>query len=784
MKFVEKLNIKKDFFITALVYFFLALLFFYPIFQNKVLLYADNLLHIGPMLYFWKQEILQGRLPLWNPYIFAGMPFLADPSHSVFSPFNFFVLLIKDIFLALNLEAIFLTALASLGAFVVARRLNFKTLTCFWVGLFFGFSGSVMEAANDINSLVGIALMPWVMAVFLDEVLKKRKYFSVKLALILALQFLSGHTQYFYYTGILLFIGYFYSLVSRREKLLPNILLTVATLTLTLGLVAIQLLPAVEMWRFSQREESFEDFQGTSLSLMALPRLILPKIYGSIVEGNSWGPSSQLERGLADVYGFVEIGAIILSFWGMINYWQDRRIRFLSILTLVALLLSFGENLPFLTVFRGFLPGLSLFRSAYRILAVYSLSQAVLAGFTLEKVRLNRNNIQKYLQIISFMAFFLLLFLFLSLFKSDFFSIVFQKLYELIRQKSLLATTVYSPEKLNIISSLFIQSAIIFSLGLINFCLLLIYAVSKKRAIFLIVSGLIFLELFVSVRGNFIFVDRAKINLAKDKTVEFLEHKLEKQRFISTAETEAYTGPWVYFNHLTVRPPFSQEKITAQELIDWSFLSRELQMLPADTNQFYNLPSAGGYVAILPKQYREFFNSKRVNSLDFKDYSNPRLNDFSVKYFVSGFPVDGLREDNSGRFTKVFQSGKIVVYENKLVKPRLEFLSSQEERVQPEIIIEEPSRITIKLNNEDDGLLILRDFFYPDWSVSVDGQKKVIEPYQNIFRSVAINKGKHLIIFEYLPSSFAWGSKITVCTLFLLSLFSFIKQPKLFTNES
>src|SRR3989344_8464028 len=96
-------------------YLLLAGLFFYPFFQGKVIFYIDDLLHIAPAYAFWKAEILAGRLPLWNPYIFAGMPFLADPSQPVFSPFNLFYLVIPNIFQAITLQAIFLVALAGSG---------------------------------------------------------------------------------------------------------------------------------------------------------------------------------------------------------------------------------------------------------------------------------------------------------------------------------------------------------------------------------------------------------------------------------------------------------------------------------------------------------------------------------------------------------------------------------------------------------------------------------------------------------------------------------------------
>ena len=44
-----------------------------------------------PVWKFASEEIHRGRLPLWNPYLGFGVPFLANPQSCVLYPFSFFL---------------------------------------------------------------------------------------------------------------------------------------------------------------------------------------------------------------------------------------------------------------------------------------------------------------------------------------------------------------------------------------------------------------------------------------------------------------------------------------------------------------------------------------------------------------------------------------------------------------------------------------------------------------------------------------------------------------------
>ncbi len=65
----------------------LAALFYAPIVLGlRTFPDGDFTHHFLPFSLFLQDEVLAGRLPLWNPYTYGGHPFLADVQAAVFYP--------------------------------------------------------------------------------------------------------------------------------------------------------------------------------------------------------------------------------------------------------------------------------------------------------------------------------------------------------------------------------------------------------------------------------------------------------------------------------------------------------------------------------------------------------------------------------------------------------------------------------------------------------------------------------------------------------------------------
>ena len=73
--------------------------------------------------------LADGHLPLWNPYVFSGIPLLGDGQTAMFYPPNwlFFLLPAET---ALNLVVLLQFSIAGVGMFAFARTLGSVAAAC------------------------------------------------------------------------------------------------------------------------------------------------------------------------------------------------------------------------------------------------------------------------------------------------------------------------------------------------------------------------------------------------------------------------------------------------------------------------------------------------------------------------------------------------------------------------------------------------------------------------------------------------------------------------------
>jgi hypothetical protein len=80
------------------------------------------------------------------------------------------------------------------------------------------------------------------------------------------------------------------------------------------------------------------------------------------------------------------------------------------------------------------------------------------------------------------------------------------------------------------------------------------------------------------------------------------------------------------------------------------------------------------------------------------------------------------------------------------------------------LVDESPARQRWRTAADADGLLVVRDLFWPGWRVQVDGQKAEILPADGVFRAVRLPSGAHEVVFRYVPASFLLGGCVTLVT--------------------
>jgi Bacterial membrane protein YfhO len=76
----------------------------------------------------------------------------------------------------------------------------------------------------------------------------------------------------------------------------------------------------------------------------------------------------------------------------------------------------------------------------------------------------------------------------------------------------------------------------------------------------------------------------------------------------------------------------------------------------------------------------------------------------------------------------------------------------------------------VEIDADGPGLLVLTDPWYPGWVAVVDGRRERLYRADYLFRGVPLAAGRHMIAFEFRPRSYMLGWTITVLTVALVVL--------------
>ncbi len=206
------------------------------------------------MAWVWRsyagESLRQGRLPLWNPRIFLGTPFLANLTSAVFYPPNLLPALLPLPF-AWALAFVLRTSLSFLFSALLARELGASRSGQLLAGLVFSLGGFAVVWQGWPQSDVAAWLPACVLAF---ERLAKRPgpLRAAFAALALAMAFLAGHPETFLYVSgtTAAWVAFRLALPPERENgpatRRAAAAWSAAALLAVPALVAVQLLPFLE----------------------------------------------------------------------------------------------------------------------------------------------------------------------------------------------------------------------------------------------------------------------------------------------------------------------------------------------------------------------------------------------------------------------------------------------------------------------------------------------------------------------------------------------------------
>ncbi|MDE3077815.1 MAG: YfhO family protein, partial [Chloroflexota bacterium] len=365
----------------AAVFAALAAGFFWKLlFKGLAIGGLDVLDYFYPYRAYAAQAIQHGRLPLWNPDIFGGVPFLANIQTSLFYPLSALFYLLPtteayswSIFLHVFLGALF--------AYLYARSsLEMNLFPALLAGMVFGFGGFMGGQLGHLNQFSAAIWLPALLLCW-DRACSGERVFALLGALVVTVQLLAGHTQETYLTIVTLLAYALYRTVLNWRRfgagsLSRNVLATVVVLALGGAMAGVQVLPTTELTSWSIRSGglSYDLVTSSSLKGSMLFQALLPPY---------WNRALLLQPGTSEIMGYTGILPLLLALAGLI-YGRRRHATFFAALAVLSLFLALGKQNPLFPALYRMVPGFNLFRVPARWLFPCSFSAAMLCGLGAE----------------------------------------------------------------------------------------------------------------------------------------------------------------------------------------------------------------------------------------------------------------------------------------------------------------------------------------------------------------------------------------------------------------
>ncbi len=144
-----------------------------------------------PYLQYTRSQL--PHIPLWNPYIMAGTPYLGDMQSAIFSPFSL-PAYVLPFWWSLSVIAVMKLVVTAMGAFLLARILGMRFAGAFMCGTVFGF-GLFLVAWLPWPLGNVFPLIPWMLLASERLIRRPGPLAASGLAVVTALQFFGGHPE-------------------------------------------------------------------------------------------------------------------------------------------------------------------------------------------------------------------------------------------------------------------------------------------------------------------------------------------------------------------------------------------------------------------------------------------------------------------------------------------------------------------------------------------------------------------------------------------------------------
>lgn len=236
-----------------------------------------------------RQAIRQGRLPLWDPQLFGGYPFLSNPQVAFFYPPTWLSWLLP-VRIAISWLLAFHLLATGVGMMLFMRAEGASRYGALMAAVTLTFSGfaSARINAGHLGVLSTLAWLPWLLVAFKWSMDRGSLWAATAGGLPLAFSILAGHTTSLLYVGLIWSAYALYRAQKGSLRLAAGHLLVAGLAGAALS--AVQLLPLLQLAALSSRAAmaTFDSAADFSLPAAHLITLFVPEYFGEPLRLGYW----------------------------------------------------------------------------------------------------------------------------------------------------------------------------------------------------------------------------------------------------------------------------------------------------------------------------------------------------------------------------------------------------------------------------------------------------------------------------------------------------------------
>ncbi len=720
----------------------LVVIFFREILLGAAFLWEDFLYFSYPVRNFAATSVAMGSMPLWNPYTFNGMPFLADIQTTVF----YLPCMLLSLFTAggrlgfywLELMQVAHYVLAGACMFYLARSFGLRNLPALFSGAAYMLSGFMIVHAIHQQIITMVAWYPLILLFFRNALTRKEWVWVFLTALVLGHSILAGYPQLSLYFYFFLFIFFLFELLTtyQGKALFSRPALTVILkagiiVALSVAVAMIQLLPTYEISGLSQRAQiTYEKASEGTLAWSQLLTLFLPKLFGTAGATGStyWGPGTYWYYWETCIY----LGALplLLTILSATLIKKNKYVAFFWGYALFSLLFALGDNFFIHRLFFNFVPGFSTFRNPARMGIFLSFAAAILSGFSLNRLMYAERDARSDKRLLTILG-------------------------GTVGAGVLLWLLVISGSFTDTLNSLRNAQEMLSGIRKDAFVSLLILVVSAAL-IYALIRG-------VGVRG-------ARLALIPVFFIDML--------LFGGSQNNSPTDPKEYFGRSAAIVNFFKEQ-GKSELFRVNTRNSQGMIMDRNQGMIDRIFMMEGYTPLaLQRAYAPLGSLDAEYDLlnvKYKTVTNEQTRSLSIArhetYFPRAFFLYKIHTVHGDSALVSYLKSPDFDHRTTAVLEKDPYFTLAPAPGEPKwsarITGYENNRIDLDLSTNRDGLLVLSEIYYPGWKAYVDGKETEVYCTDYNLRGFFVPQGSHTAVVRFEPASYTRGLWVSVVTLLI-----------------